>query len=153
MANANAGSKILIHPNPINPATATLSSLAALAYVEIKGIGSMGETGSSTNILTYDTWDTDVIQKAKGMTDAGSPQLEVARISNDPGQIALRAACLTNLNYAVKIVKNDHPTAPTAIYNIGLVTGPKRPNGRNEDFDLELFTFGFQQREIIVPAT
>ena len=150
-ANANAGSRIFICTTAVT-IPQTLSALGALTYVEIRGIGSLGETGSTTNILTYDTWDTDVIQKAKGMTDAGSPELEVARIPSDPGQIALRAAALTNLNYAIKIERNDKLTVsgdPTIIYNVGLVAGPRRPNGRNEDFDLELFTFGFQQRELI----
>ena len=34
----------------------------------------------------------------------------------------------------------------------GLVTGPKRPNGRNEDFNLEVYTLGLTQYEIIKEA-
>lgn len=150
--NANAGSKVYIC------ATAQQFDLdqpgyEALTWVEIKAIGNHGEAGSITNILNYDTWDTTVIQKAKGMTDGGSPEIEVARIPTDPGQMLLRIAADTNLNYAFKMVRNDPAFAGgtgTVLYNRGLVTGPRRPFGRNEDFDLEIFTLALNQKEIVV---
>lgn len=152
--NTNAGSKLFMCTTA-QEAELDEDDMAGLVWVQIKGVGSHGETGSSTNILTYDTWDTKVVQKAKGMTDAGSPEIELARIPTDPGQIALRAAAKTNLNYAFKVERNDKPSAaagatPTIIYNRGLVTGPRRPNGRNEDFDLEVFSLGLNQEEIVV---
>jgi len=66
----------------------------------------------------------------------------------------LRVAAKTNGNFAFKIVRNDAPSGgtPTIIYNRGLVTGPRRPMGRNEDFDLEIFTLALQQEEIIDDA-
>ena len=131
-----------------------LADYETLFWTQIKAVGSHGEVGPSTNILSYDTWDTSVIQKAKGMTDAGSPEIELARLPADPGQIALRAASLLNNNFAFKIVRNDAPAGgtPTIIYNRGLVTGPRRPMGRNEDFDLEIFTLGLQQLEVVDDA-
>jgi hypothetical protein len=80
----------------------------------------------------------------------------LARIPTDPGQDILRDAAATNFNYAFKIERNDKPSldgTPTIIYNRGLVTGPKRPLGRNEDFDLEVFTLGLNQREVVVDPT
>lgn len=152
--NTNAGSKLFVCATA-QQADLDATAMAALTWVQVKGVGSHGEVGSSTNILTYDTWDTDVMQKAKGMTDAGSPEIELARIPDDPGQVILRTAAKTNLNYAFKIERNDKPSAdpdatPTIIYNRGLISGPRRPMGRNEDFDLEVYTLGLQQREIIV---
>ncbi len=154
-ANSNAGATLWV----ANAALADDSDLTqleyeALTWIQVKAVGEHGEAGSSTNILTYDTWDTVVIQKAKGMTDAGSPDIELARLPNDAGQIILRAASISNSNYAFKIVRNDAPVAgtPTIIYNRGLVTGPKRPLGRNEDFDLEVFTLALQQIEIVDDA-
>lgn len=132
------------------------AGFAALTYVKIGDMGELGETGTSQNVLTYDTWAESVVRKAKGMKNAGDPDVEVARKPTDAGQIALRAAAKTNLNYAFKIVRNDPATGggtPTIIYNRGLVAGPKRPNGRNEDFDLEVYTLGFQQEEIVVDPT
>jgi hypothetical protein len=153
MANSNAASKIYICATAQN-SDLDQTGFEALTWVEIKGIGNLGETGKSTNILTYPTWDTTVVQKAKGLTDAGSPTLEVARIPTDPGQTILRTAGAVgnNNNYALKIVRADGTTSDngTVQYNRGLVGGPTRPNGANEDFDLEIFTFGLQQEEIVV---
>jgi hypothetical protein len=152
-ANSNAASRMYVCATAQNSAL-DQSGYEALTWVEITGIGSRGEAGHITNVLNYPTWDTTVIQKAKGMTDAGSPELELARNPTDAGQIILRAAAAVGNNnkYAFKEVRSDGTTSTngTVIYNRGLVLGPKRPGGRNEDFDLEVFTLAFLQEEIIV---
>lgn len=150
-ANSNASSKIYVCATP-QDTTLAKTDYEALTWVEITGIGSRGEAGKQTNILTYDTWDQAVVQKAKGMTDAGTVPLELARDASDAGQIILRTASGVNQNYAFKEVRNDgtNGNTGTVIYNRGLVTGPTRPGGRNEDFDLEVFTLAFQQVEIVV---
>lgn len=152
--NTNAGSKLYVCATA-QPDDLTAGAFAALTWVQVGGVGSVGETGSSTNILNYDTWDDAVVQKAKGMTDAGSPEIEVARDPDDAGQDILRTAAGTNLYYAFKIEGTDVPDAnvnskPTIRYNRGLVVGPREPNGRNEDFDLEIFTLGLVQKQIKV---
>ena len=150
--NANAASRIYVCATPQN-SDLTLNEYELLTWVEIKGVGSRGEQGKSTNILTYPTWDTSVVQKAKGMTDAGSPVIECARIPTDPGQILLRAGGVVgnNNNYAIKELRSDGLVAGqgSVFYNRGLITGPMRPGGANEDFDLEVFTLGLQQEEIV----
>lgn len=152
-ANTNAGATFWI-ASDAQEVDLTLAQFEALTWVQVKKVGSHGETGVDTNILTYDTWDSDVVQKGKGMSNAGDPDVELSRVISDAGQIALRAAAKTNSNYAFKIVHNDAPVAgtPTIIYNRGLVTGPKRTNGRNEDFILETFKLGLQQLEIVDDA-
>lgn len=155
MANANAASKLYVCATPQN-SNLTQVQYEALAWVEVGGLGSHGETGNSTNMLTYDTWGDAVIQKAKGMTDAGSPEIECARLATDPGQIILNAAGVVGNanNYAFKMLRSDAQGNgnPSVMYNRGLVSGPKRPNGRNEDFDILVWTLGLQQAEIIVNA-
>lgn len=155
-ANANAASKLYVCATAQN-SELDQTDYEGLTWVEIKGLGSRGETGKSTNMLTYDTWGDSVVQKAKGMTDAGSPEVEVARIPTDPGQIILRAAGAVgnNNNYAFKELRADGTTSTNGSvrYNRGLVGGPKSPGGRNEDFDLEIFTLAFQQEEIVVNPT
>ncbi len=153
-ANTNASSTFYVCATPQN-ADLDQSGFEALSWVEVGAVGQVGETGENTNILSYDTWNTDVIQKGKGMTNAGDPTLETARIADDAGQVIMRAAGATNFNYAFKIVGNDKPnddpaSRSTTRYNRGLVTGPTEPNGRNEDFDLEVYTLGLQQRQIKV---
>lgn len=152
-ANSNAGSKLYVCATPQNNDLAK-ADFEALTWVLVTSLGNMDAIGSSTNILTYDTWDKTVVEKSKGLTDAGSPTIEVARLASDPGQIILRAAALTtNQNYAFKIVRNDPINTggvPTIIYNRGLVTGPTRPMGRNEDMDLEVYNLAFNQIEVVV---
>lgn len=152
-ANTNAASKMYVCATAQN-SELSQSDYAALVWTEITGIGNVGETGKNTNMLSYDTWDTVVTQKAKGITDAGGGDLELARIPNDAGQAILRIAGAVgnNNNYAFKMVRADGGVGSTGtiFYNRGLVSGPKRPNGRNEDFDLEVFTLAFQQEEIEV---
>jgi hypothetical protein len=122
----------------------------SLTYTQVKGVGSIGARGVQTNAISYDTLDEDVTQKAKGLTNAGDPEIEVRRIAADPGQIAMRAAGAPSNKdaYAFKIVDQDGTTH----YNRGLVMGPNRPGGRNEDFELETFTLALNQIEVTVDA-
>lgn len=156
-ANTNSGGKLYVCATPQND-DLDLAAFAALTWVQVKGLGSHGETGTNTNMLSYDTWDTEFVQKAKGTSNAGDPEIELARIPADAGQILLRSMGdhFNKNNYAFKIEKNDAPpgsgSTPSIIYNRGLVAGPRTPHGRNEDFDLEMYTLGLQQQQIIVEA-
>lgn len=151
----NAGGRVFVCATPQN-APLDLAGYQALAWVEISGIGEVGEMGTTTNILTYDTWDTDVVDKGIGMSNAGDPTIETARNPTDPGQIIMRNIPATDglrgQKFAFMIVKNDPAIlggSGTTFYTRGLVTGPARPMGRNEDFDLEVYTLGLVQRELV----
>lgn len=152
MANTNKGRKFYICVTP-QSADLSKSEYEALTYVEVSNVGSVGETGMNTNIVSYDELATDVTQKQKGISNAGDPDIECARNPTDPGQIALRAAAKTKFYYATKFEDADAPDANhtnSIYYNRGLITGAKRPNGRNEDFILEVFPLGLVQQEIVV---
>lgn len=153
MAKTLAGSKLYVCATAQN-SDLNQAAFEALTWVEVKNIGSVGETGTNTNLVNYDELGTLVTQKAKGLSDAGSPPVECARNPTDPGQIIMRSiAVLTDTNnYAFKYEKNDAPTGYTNTihYMRGVVVGPTRPNGRVEDFDLEVFMLGLNQAEITV---
>lgn len=160
MANTNSGRKFYIActvadgpiPDP-QPADLTQTEYEALLWTEVKNVGSIGESGTQTNVVSYDELATEVTQKQKGISNAGDPTIEVARNPSDPGQIAMRAAAATKYLYAFKTEDADAPDADTTnsvYFNRGLVAGPTRPNGRNEDFILEVFTLGLVQKEIVV---
>ncbi|MCD9096197.1 hypothetical protein [Luteimonas fraxinea] len=149
MAFTNSGSTVSICITPQNSNVAQ-AAFVALAYVPIANVGNLGERGANTNIVNYDTWDTNTTLKGKGITNAGDPQLEVAQNLADPGQIALRAAAASRAdNYAFKVLRQNGD----AQYFRGLVTGPTEPGGRNEDFVLNVFTLALNQIPIDVAAT
>lgn len=136
MANTNRGRKFYICATP-QPADLSQAQFEALTYIEVGNVGSVGETGMNTNIVSYDELATDVTQKQKGISNAGDPDVECARNPIDAGQIAMHAAAATKFYYATKFEDADAPDAShtnSVYFNRGLVTGPKRPNGRNEDF-------------------
>lgn len=154
-AVTNKGMKISICANPQNGVPLNQAAFAALTYVAIGKVGNRGDLGPDTNIVNYPTLDTSVQYKQKGITDAGDFEIEVAYAAQDPGQLLLRAAALTPWNYAFKIEFNDAPSgvsAGTVVYNAGIVTGPVRGGGGNEDFIVETFTVGFNQLEVVIPV-
>lgn len=122
----------------------------SLTYVEVKGVGSVGEIGLATNIVSYDTLASNITSKGKGITDAGSADVEMLRIVADPGQLAMRAAGAPSNkdNYAFKQDLQDGTTR----YFRALVAGPRHPGGRNEDFDLDVYTLGANQPPLDIPA-
>ena len=132
-----------------------LAGYQALTWLEVKGVGNMGQTGTDTNVVSYDELATEVTQKGKGISNAGDPDVECRRIGDDPGQVQMRAASLTKFSYAFKYELDNAPNATgngTTYYNRGLVMGPTRPNGGNEDFELEVYTLGLNQKEIVEEA-
>ena len=152
MARTNKDRKVYICTTP-QPSDLSQAQYEALTWVEVSNVGAVGESGTNTNVVSYDELSTDVTRKGKGISNAGDPTIECARNPTDPGQIALRAAAKANFDYAFKFEDKDAPTANhtnSVYYNRGLVTGPTRPNGRNEDFVLEIFTLALNQREIVV---
>ena len=103
--NTNAGSVLYVCATP-QPDELDQTEYEGLTWVKVGGVGSVGETGSSTNVLNYPTWDDAVIQKGKGLTNAGDPEIEVAYDPDDAGQEILRTAAGTKFYYALKVRTN-----------------------------------------------
>lgn len=129
----------------------TESEFDGLTYTQVKNVGSIGEYGINTNMLSYDVYDRVVSLKAKGITNAGDPQVECARTDADPGQIAMRTAGEPDYfsAHAYKVIRQDG----SIDFLRGLVAGPVSPNGRNEDFDLHRYTLGLVQAPVHKNAT
>lgn len=150
MANTNKGRKVFICETP-QPNDLDAAAFAGLTWVQIGHVGMVGESGTSENIVNYDELETDVIQKSKGLANAGDPQIEVARTPTDAGQVILKAAGATPDDYAMKFEDLGLPGFTGSIYyNRGKITGPTRPNGRAEDFNVEVYTLAGNQREVVV---
>lgn len=154
MADTQKGLRAFICETP-QPDDLDRSAFEGLTWVEIGKIGMVGESGTDTNIVSYDLINQDVTQKQKGISDARNTPIECARDLSDVGQVALRAAALpgNRFNYAMKFEDNDKPSSDytnTVTYRRGVLTGPTRAGGRNEDFILDVFTLGNNQVEVIV---
>lgn len=152
MANTFKGRRLYVCATP-QPSDLTQYQYDLLSWVEVKHVGSIGEMGTSTGVVSYDELATDVSQKQKAVSNAGDPQIDLARDPADAGQAILRAAGATKYNYAFKIEDSDAPSpgqGVTVYYNRGVVAGPTRPGGRNQDFILERYVIGLNQAEIVV---
>ena len=146
MANSLAGATFSISTTVQNSDLADAAAFAALSYIEVKNVGSVGVMGTEINVLTYDELGTAVAQKAKGIANAGDPEIEVARDESDAGQILMIAAGVPSdvdaRAFKILLLNGD------IFWNRGLVLGPTRPGGRNEDFDLDVYTLALVQLEI-----
>ncbi|NTJ00353.1 hypothetical protein G6L07_08445 [Agrobacterium rhizogenes] len=159
MANKSTkkGSKVYVCDTPQN-SDLTASTYAALTWVQVGKVGNIGDFGSDSTINNYNTLDEPVQQKQKGVANAGDPQIEVASVGDDPGQVIMRefGDPLNINNMAIKIERNDAPPGKTntIFYSRGVVSGPLYPGGGSDDFDLERFTVGLNQLPIRVePVT
>ncbi|HEX8048440.1 hypothetical protein [Rhizobium sp.] len=159
MANKSTkkGSKVYVCETAQN-ADLTASAYAALTWVQVGKVGNIGDFGSDSTINNYNTLDEPVQQKQKGVSNAGDPELEVASIADDAGQIILRTfGDPPNINnIAIKVERNDAPQGKTntVFYSRGVVSGPLYPGGGSDDFDLEKFKIGLNQLPIRVdPVT
>ena len=148
------GTKVYISTTTVSAFPMNASALAALTYTEIGSVGNLGDYGVSPNMVSYNTLNTQVTSKAKGTEDAGDLAIEVARIYDDAGQIAIRAAGATKFNYAIKVEYADAPGptySNTIMYAVGPVSGPQMLGGSTDDFVRESYTVAFtDQRPIYV---
>lgn len=156
MANTHKGRRFFISTESVPDEDMNRTAFEALSYQEVEDVGKIGDLGFTENIVKYDLLKASVAKKQKGMGDAGDPTVEVARDDFDSGQIAMRIAAGTRYNWAFKVMNDDAPTedyAGSIIYTRGLVAGVNNPGGGNEDFDLEIYTLGLNQKMIrIAPA-
>lgn len=144
----NFGGTFAISTTAAN-ADLTQSGFEALTYTQVPNLGSHGDTGVTQNVVSYSTWDRNVVSKGKGEADAGSPTLEFLDITSAGLDLLLAAADVDDNNsYAFKLTWADGSVE----YNRGIVTGPTRPKGANEDFKRLSFTLGLNQVPVTVAA-
>lgn len=122
---------------------------------EIKEISNVGEIGSASNIVTFPLVSDDFVKKAKGTRNAGDPAIVVGRVSDDPGQIKVRAAEKTKFFYNFKLQLADAVDelhTDTVIYFRALVAGVPNQFGGNEDFVTETYSLGIYPRPLIIES-
>ena len=109
--STGSGTQIYIGPAVTKAESDTLAEMQALSpWVEIGEVSSMGEFGDQSNDVTFGSLGDSRMRHTKGLRDAGTMVLTVARDFADAGQQALLDAEGTNLEYAFKVVYDDATT-------------------------------------------
>jgi len=128
----------------------TLSEFLGLSYTEIPNLVTSDPTGITQNVVSDSTWDRPVVCKGKGEANAGDPNVEFQDTASAGMDLMVAAAAYDNTSsYAFLFQWADGSEE----YNRGLVTGPQRTKGGNEDFKHVIFTLGLQQPPEVVEAT
>lgn len=125
------------------------------SYTKIGGLNNMGEFGGSSNVLQFPLVSDDFVAKSKGTRDAGDPAVIVGRISDDPGQLAVRAAEKTKFYYNFELELEDAEDelhTNTIIYFRAMVAGVPKQFGGNEDFITETYTLAIYPGPLIVES-
>ncbi len=153
MVATNKGRKVFIS-SAVSATDLNQAAFELLTWVQVLGVSTIGEMTSAANILSFPTLDTEVVQKAKGLIDAGDPDITVARESTDAGQVVLRTLADANTFHGVKFEHADNldGSSNTIDYSRALVSGPAKSGGGVEDFDVEVFTLGLVQKILTVEA-
>ena len=124
-------------------------------YLEIHDVSNVGEIGSAANIVTFPVVSDDFVRKSKGTRNAGDPVIVVGRISDDPGQMRVRAGERTKFYYNFMLeladAVDEHHT-DTVIYFRALVGGVPNQFGGNEDFVTESYALGIYPRPLIIES-
>lgn len=121
------------------------SALAALTYIAVGKVESAGQIGPNGQDVTFTPLGGQDVQHLKGSTDNGTTQIVCARDPLDPGQLALKAASLTKLEYALKIVLSDGADAndtDTTFYIRGPVMGSQTNIGGANQVTQSTFNVG-----------
>lgn len=144
----NFGGKFFISDSAVNE-DQTLSEFEGLSYVQVSGLVTSDPTGITQNVNSDSVWDRPVVCKGKGEANAGDPNIEFQDTPSAGMDLMLAAAEHDNTdNFAFKFLWADGSEE----YNRGLVTGPQRSKGGNEDFKHLTFTLGLQQPPEVVEA-
>jgi len=136
-------------------AAATQSEFESDTYTEILEVSNMGEFGGSANVLQFPIVSDEFVVKSKGTRDGGDPALVVGRLSNDPGQIAVRNAEKTKYYFNFKLELEDavdEQHTNTVIYFRAIVAGSPIQFGGVEDFVTETYTLGIYPRPLIIES-
>jgi hypothetical protein len=104
MSTSYIGSKVSMVAGA--PATFDAVGYKAQAHVEIKGIVDVGEVGDQQNDIVIDTL-IGRVEHVNGSSDLGEIAVSYNFISDDAGQILVRAAAGTNTAQSFKVEDAD----------------------------------------------
>ncbi|MEO4040345.1 phage tail tube protein [Hoeflea sp. CAU 1731] len=105
-------------------------------WTEVKDLADIGEFGDEANIIEYETIDDARVKKAVGTRNAGDLSVTVARMEDDAGQVAMRAAAKTSNHYDFKMVLSNGEI----FYFTGPISSARNQLGGANDVTQTVFT-------------
>jgi hypothetical protein len=107
--STSAGSTLHIVAAGMQPATYDVAGYSAvgLTYVEVGEITDMGEFGREYALVTHSPVGTRGTVKKKGSFNEGTIALQLGLNTDDAGQIVLKQATLSDLDFTYKITTQN----------------------------------------------
>lgn len=102
----SAGTTISISTTPLS-STYDATAFGALTWTEIGEVSDLGEFGREYNVIKFNALKTRRTTKRKGSYDDGTVQIQLGKVKDDAGQVALKTALNSDLSYPIKIVLQD----------------------------------------------
>lgn len=127
------------NPDPQN-SDLSLSEFSALSYEQVPKLMDHGETGVNQNVVSFPTWDDELVPQEKGQATGNTAPLQFLLQTTDAtGMTALKAAAsISDQNeYATKILWSTGEVE----YNRGLIMAPSYPKGGPEGARMATFQF------------
>lgn len=126
-------------------------------FTEIEEVEDLGEFGDEWRSTEQMSLKTSRVRRLKTVKDAGQVELLLARLAQDAGQQALKAAFNAKVNYNFKIVLDDAPgidsdDTPTVIYFRGMVMTARGRFGTAEDVLRRTMAVAVNTRDVEIPA-
>ncbi|WP_427023040.1 phage tail tube protein [Aureimonas ureilytica] len=123
---------------------------------EILEVEDFGQFGDTANEVTGTAVGDRRVQKFKGSLNAGTIALVCFKDNQDPGQLALKAAQKSDLDFNFHVVLNDKPTAagaPTEFYFRGKVMSSSDNVGNVDNLTRTTFNIGINSEILELPSS
>ena len=137
-------------------AAAILSDYTSDTFTAIGEVEDFGQFGPTFNEVTGTAVGDRLVQKFKGSQNNGSVALVCFTDNRDPGQLALKAAIGSDLDFNFHIKRNDKPTAagkPTEYYFRAKVMSASNNAGNVDNLGRTTFTLGINSQILEVPPS
>jgi hypothetical protein len=89
------------------PTTYDATGFAALTYTPVGEVTDIGQYGTTYVATKYTSLASRQTKKFKGSFDNGSMVLKMGRFQTEPGQMALKAALLSDASFSFKVTYQD----------------------------------------------
>ena len=106
----SAGTTFSVAAAGVQPTTYNAAGYASLTWVAVGEVTDLGEFGRKYNLVTHNPVGNRSTQKFKGSFSEGSLTLQLGLQTDDAGQIILKSAVNSDLNFSYKVTTQNGDT-------------------------------------------